>query len=138
MAITLPQPNANLPFQHRRLTGALAAGTAIANATAISEVIALGNVRNLVIRAKTTTAGATLSFDFVHPVATDTPFQLSDGAIDPAKVTVYADDQTPTDVTLTAGTAGAMAVTCSGESYGKITITGAGTGTLNYVDISAL
>lgn len=138
----LPVPAIITPPSHRRLSGALAPGVAIANATSISEVIALGpNVRFLTIRATTATAGGTLAFDFVAPAATTDSggFHLTNGSIDPSKVTKYADSLTPSSATITAGTTPAVIqATCNGESYGVVTITGGGTGTVSFVDVSAL
>ena len=138
----LPVPAIITPPSHRRLSGNLKPGAAIANATAIAEVIALGpNVRFLTIRATTATAGGTLAFDFVQPVATTDSggFHLANGSIDDTKVTAYADSLTPSTATITAGTTPAVIqVTCNGESYGLVKITGGGTGTVGYVDVSAL
>lgn len=135
----LPQPAVITQPIHRRLSGALKPGTAIASGTDVSEVIALGaNIRFLTIRAATATAGGTLKFDFVAPVATTDSggYFLSNGEIDPSKVTKYADSLTPSTVPITAGTTPAvMQVTCNGESYGIVTISPGGTGTVSYVDL---
>jgi len=139
---TLKQPAIITPPFHRRLTGALAAGTVTANGVAIKEVIALGaNVRFLTIRCAAATANVTLAFDFVSPLAKTDVHTLQTGAvgaIDPAQVTPYADTLTPSSVTVVAGTPNALQVTCNGESYGLITVTGSGAGTLTYVDVSAV
>lgn len=138
----LPQPAIITPPSHRRLSGALAPGAAFTNTANVQEVIALGpNVRFLTIRAATATAGGTLKFDFVAAVATTDSYHLSGGAIDPTKVTPYADALTTAigTATITAGaTPAVLQATCNGESYGLVTITGGGTGVVSYVDIAAL
>jgi len=138
---TLKQPAIITPPFHRRLTGALAAGTVTANGVAIKEVIALGaNVRFLTIRCAAATANVTLAFDFVSPLAKTDVYTLQSGAvgaIDPAQVTPYGDGLGGS-VTVTAGTPNFLQVTCCGESYGLITVTGTGAGTLTFVDVSAL
>lgn len=135
---TLPTPPNYVPFAHRVLGGALASGTAIASSTDYQEVIPIAFCRYLTIRAKTTTAGGTLKFDFVRPIATDPAKLSASGAINPAQVTKYTSPASPSNVTLTAGTENSMQFTLNGESFGLITVTGGGSGTLNYVDVCAL
>lgn len=138
----LPQPALLTPPAHRRLSAALKPGTVTANTVAISEVIPLGpNVRFVTIRAATATAGGTLAFDFVAPNATTDSYSLTNGQIDPAKVTKYADALTTAigTATITAGTTPAvLQATCNGEYYGVVTVTGSGAGTITYVDVAAL
>lgn len=136
---TLPVPALSTPPTHRRLTGALKAGTATANGVALSEVIALGpNVRFLTIRALLATAGGSLAFDFVAPNATTDAFYMANGGIDPTKVTKYNDTLTPAAATITAGTTCPLQVTCNGELFGVVTVTPSGTGTITGIDIAAL
>ena len=133
----LPSPGTK-PRPHYRLQGALAAGAAIANATDVSEIVPIAGMSRVAIHAKTATAGGTLKAYFVAPVAADsTSLTLANGQLDPAKVTAY-DDTAASNVTLTAGTSNTMTVTCNGERYLKVTITGGGTGTVTFVDIAGI
>lgn len=135
---SLPTPASYVPFDHRVLKGALAPGSALASATVIGEVIPIANVRYLTIRVLTATAGGTLNFDFVRPVATEPVMLSTDTGVNPAQVTKYTSPASPTAVAVTAGTQASLQVTCNGEKYGYVSITGGGTGTVSWVDVSAL
>lgn len=126
-----------IPRPHRRLSGALAEGAVIANATDYSEIIQVAGAAKLRINAKTVTAGGTLKGAFVRPYATDETAIDAKGVIAPAKTTAY-DSGNPANVTLTAGTSNHMDVDLHGESYFKVTITGGGAGTIGFVDIALL
>ena len=134
---SLPSPANYLTFDHRVLKGALAPGSATANATTIGEVIPIANCRYVTIRVKTATAGGTLNFDYVRPVATE-PVNNTDGSINPAQIVKYVSPASPTAVTVTAGTETSMQITTNGEKYAYISFTGGGTGTISYVDVCAL
>lgn len=137
--LTIPLPASYVPSTHRVLGGALAPGSATANAAVIAEVIPIANCRYLTIRVKTAASGTgTLSFDFVRPVATE-PFQLSpSGATDPARVVKYVSPASPTAVAVSATTEASLQVTCNGESFGLVSFTGTATSSIAYVDVCAL
>ncbi len=135
--LTLPTPASYVAFPHRQLGGALAPGAATANAVTIGEVVNIAFSRYLTIRFKCATAGGNLNFDFVRPVAAE-PVFLTNGPINPAQVYKYTSPASPTTVAATAGTETSMQITCNGESYGYISFTGGGTGSIVYVDVSGL
>lgn len=134
MARQLPKPDICEAGQFR-LTGALAAGTAIAAATNYREVVNVRGAARVRVYAKTATAGGTLKASAIETVSTDdTDPKLASGGIDPAKVTAITAGA-PADVTLTAGTANYLDFTPNGENWLLVTIAGGGVGTIGFVEV---
>ena len=140
---TLPQPSVWLPYAHKELAGALSPGATLTNATAVSEVLLVGNVRFLTVRILATAAGS-LTFAFARPKGVNPnrflPSQASgqtSGELDPAGITPYA-TLAPSAVAVSANTEAVMQVTTNGEWFGVLTYTPSASGVVTWVDVSAL
>lgn len=124
MAQPVIQPDPRQLFPHQTLggrDGPLAAGTAFTT-SAIVVVLSVAGMRFLTIRGKVETSNVTLSFAFLRP----------------DKATAYAAGN-PSNVTLTAGTENATSeITLNGQSFLQVTFTGAGSGTIDYIDAMGL
>lgn len=124
MAQPVPQPDARQLFHHQRVggdTGPLADGTAFTT-TPIVAIVSVAGMRFITFRGLTTTANATVSFAFLRP----------------DRATAYTTNN-PTSFTITAATENTSGeLTLNGQSFLQVTFTGAGSGTLNYLDVYGL
>lgn len=119
----------------RRMTGALAAGTATSNGGVLYEVIPLRGSARVRVRIKTATNGGTLDLLFVGP---DFNQQQGVDAVAFASLTgtVYTTGN-PTQVAVTAATEATIVSDCYGEGYAIVKFTGTvGAGTVTYCDYS--
>lgn len=121
----LGYPDARLHKPHRVLVntaGGRAEALAMVSGTDQTFFVDVHGCRYVTIRGKTTTSNATLVFAFCRP----------------GLETTYTTGN-PSNVTLTAGTENDSGeITVGGQSRLKITLTPAGNGTLDYLDVMSL
>lgn len=124
MAQPVLQPDPRQLFPHQTLggrDGPLAAGTAFTT-TPIVVIVSVAGMRFLTVRGLTATANATVSFAFLRPDRT-TPYTVGN----------------PSSFTITAGTENSSGeLTLNGQSWLQVTFTGAGSGTVTYMDVMGL
>lgn len=119
----------------RRLTGALAAGTATSNGGVLYEVIPVRGSARVRVRIKTATNGGTLDVFFVGPDFNQQ--QSVDGVAYASLVGTIYTTGNGTQASVTAGTEAKVDVDCYGESYAIVKFTGSvGAGVITFVDVS--
>jgi len=115
----------------RRFIGALKAGAACVNATAISEYVAIPNKGDIRVRLKAS-VGGTLSLHYMGP-----DLDIERGVAGTEYTTAN-----PADVTVTANTEAVIDTGTGtdthpmGEGYCKVIFTPSGSGTITFCDVS--
>lgn len=124
----------------RRLGGQLAPGTAYASTGTKYAIIPIAGATTVRVRGKVVTADATLDYFFLPPdydVDQAQPTAASPTGVAYASLvgTKYTSPAL-TQLALTAGTEAKSDITVVGEAFLLILLTGGGTGTIGFVDVS--